>query len=107
MSDGLKNKVAIVTGGSRGIGAAIVQQLAAEGANVVLTYASSAQAAEQQSLLEQQLQEVTVRTTAEWSYGQPSSRRSQAVHAVSTNEPSTLPSIRVFRRRSRIRCSTS
>jgi len=49
MSDGLKNKVAIVTGGSRGIGAAIVQQLAAEGANVVLTYASSAEAAERQA----------------------------------------------------------
>jgi len=49
MSNGLKNKVAIVTGGSRGIGAAIVQQLAAEGANVVLTYASSAEAAERQA----------------------------------------------------------
>lgn len=34
----LKNKVALVTGGSRGIGAAIVKKLAQEGANVVFTY---------------------------------------------------------------------
>lgn len=34
----LNNKVALVTGGSRGIGAAIVKKLAAEGANVAFTY---------------------------------------------------------------------
>lgn len=35
------NKVALVTGGSRGIGEAIVRRLAAEGAAVAFTYASS------------------------------------------------------------------
>ncbi len=38
----LKDKHALVTGGSRGIGAAIVKRLASEGADVAFTYASSA-----------------------------------------------------------------
>jgi 3-oxoacyl-[acyl-carrier protein] reductase len=42
----LENKVALVTGGSRGIGAAIVRRLAAEGASVAFTYTRSAEKAE-------------------------------------------------------------
>ena len=40
MSLALQNKRALVTGGSRGIGAAIVTRLAREGADVALTYVS-------------------------------------------------------------------
>ena len=45
MDTGLKGKVAVVTGGSRGIGRAIALHLAAEGAPVVVNYVERADAA--------------------------------------------------------------
>ncbi|KAM3473671.1 hypothetical protein MY8738_008247 [Beauveria namnaoensis] len=46
MAKSLVGKNAVVTGGSRGIGAAVAIELAARGASVLITYVSSARAAE-------------------------------------------------------------
>ncbi|MCH4888342.1 3-oxoacyl-[acyl-carrier-protein] reductase [Acidaminobacter sp. JC074] len=43
----LENKVAVVTGGSRGIGKAIALKLASEGANIVVNYTSNSTAADE------------------------------------------------------------
>ena len=43
----LKGKIALITGGGKGIGAAIAKEMAAQGATVMINYSHSKEAAEQ------------------------------------------------------------
>jgi 3-oxoacyl-[acyl-carrier protein] reductase len=61
MSQPLSKQVALVTGGSRGIGAAIARRLARDGADVAISYAASADRAE---ALVKELQQLGVRAAA-------------------------------------------
>lgn len=47
MSKSLHGRIAIVTGGSRGIGAGVALELAKRGANVLITYNRATEQAEQ------------------------------------------------------------
>ena len=58
MSELLKNKIAIITGATRGIGKGIARTFALNGCNVALTYSSSVEAAQS---LEQELNELGVK----------------------------------------------
>nr|WP_198022316.1 SDR family NAD(P)-dependent oxidoreductase [Candidatus Paracaedibacter acanthamoebae] len=47
MTSKLQNKIALITGASRGMGAAIAKKLAKDGASITITYATSPAKAEQ------------------------------------------------------------
>ena len=59
----LKNKVCIVTGAARGIGAAIVKKLAENGAHVAFTYVSDS-SAEKAAALENELSTADIKVKA-------------------------------------------
>ncbi|KAF2993696.1 hypothetical protein E8E13_002308 [Curvularia kusanoi] len=62
MSRPFENKLAIITGASRGLGAALAQHLAAKGANIVINYVSDASTAVATELSQQIQSQYAVKT---------------------------------------------
>lgn len=80
----LQDKVALVTGGSRGIGEAIAQRFAAEGAHVAFTYVS-ASSEERALAVEAQLSAMGVKAKAYRSDAGDFSQAEQLINAVLTD----------------------
>jgi len=70
----LENKVVLITGGSRGIGEAIVHKMASNGANVAFTYHSSAEKANAVAAAASNEVTVNVDVKNEWGPMGPSDR---------------------------------
>lgn len=79
---GIKGKTAIVTGGTRGIGKAIVLELARQGADVAFTYVKSA---EQASALEDEIRKNGTRAMAVQSDSSDFNQSKQMIDAVIKN----------------------
>ena len=62
MTSLLENKLAIITGASRGIGAALARHLASKGANIVINYASDSSTAAPEVLATELQKEHSVKT---------------------------------------------
>lgn len=78
----LSGKIALVTGGSRSIGAAIVKRLAADGAKVAFTYVGSPQQAEETASAVQDAGGIALPILAD--SGDPSAVRAAIAQVVST-----------------------